>query len=244
MTSPDGCEQARAGANPAAAEFDAYSTSYDGLVENSVAFSGLKRDFFVAAKIALLAELFAEHIDDRPLSLLDVGCGVGLMHSRLRGIVASLAGTDVSRRAIARAAQEHPEVEYRAFVGAALPWESHVFDVSLAVCVFHHVARRERAALMREMHRVARPGGLVVIIEHNPWNPLTRLAVARCPFDADAELLDARAGRLLMMMAAAFAQVHSRHFLMMPSAAGWSRRIEKRARSLPIGAQYALVGEV
>jgi hypothetical protein len=39
------------------------------------------------------------------------------------------------------------------------------------------------------MARVTRPGGLICIIEHNALNLLTRLAVNRCPFDADAVLL-------------------------------------------------------
>ena len=48
------------------------------------------------------------------------------------------------------------------------------------------------------MRRVCRPGGLIVLFEHNPWNPLTRRAVRGCEFDRDAELLSRReASRLL-----------------------------------------------
>ena len=31
------------------------------------------------------------------------------------------------------------------------------------------------------MSRVTRPGGIVAIFEHNPWNPLTRKAVRGLP---------------------------------------------------------------
>ena len=42
------------------AAFDAYSQSYEGLVGDSIAFSGLKHDFFLTAKAHFLARLFAE----------------------------------------------------------------------------------------------------------------------------------------------------------------------------------------
>ena len=56
------------------------------------------------------------------------------------------------------------------------------------------MSRRQLAGFVADMVRVTRPGGLVCVIEHNPLNPLTRLAVNRCPFDADAVLL--RSGQL------------------------------------------------
>ena len=67
--------------------------------------------------------------------------------------------------------------------GLRVPYESARFDLVIAVCVFHHVEIAERQKFMIELKRVARPGGLVCIMEHNPYNPLTRLAVMRCPFD-------------------------------------------------------------
>ena len=48
------------------------------------------------------------------------------------------------------------------------------------------------------MYRILRKGGLLVIIEHNPFNPLTQISVYRCPFDKDAVLLTARNVQLLL----------------------------------------------
>ena len=232
------------GAQPSAGSFDAYRSSYEGLVENSIAFSGLKHDFFVGAKLALLSELFTAHFSPASPALLDVGCGVGVMHEALQQIVRSLAGTDPSGEAIARAAEEHTGVDYRLPQGTHLPWEDATFDATLAVCVLHHVPLGERAAVIAEMRRVTRRGGLVIIIEHNRWHPLTRLAIARCPFDRGAVLLGARAGRALMKQGGPFARIWTRHFLMLPFAAAWSRKVERTLRAAPIGAQYALVGQV
>lgn len=226
----------------APAAFDEYRASYDAVVQDSIGFSGLKHAVFLQAKVDLLADLFAAHFGTaaRP-SLLDVGCGVGLMHGRLRPLLRSLAGTDLSREALDRAAAENPDVEYRPQEGCRLPFPDAAFDATLAVCVFHHVEPTARDSLLSEMRRATRPGGLTVIIEHNPWNPGTRLAVARCPFDHDALLLGARASRALLVRGG-YRDVRSRHFLMLPWASPISRAVEGAFRALPVGAQYAAYG--
>jgi SAM-dependent methyltransferase len=225
------------------APFDAYRTEYEALVERSIAFSGLRHDFFIAAKVALLADLFAERFGGQRPLLLDVGCGVGRMHAALRPITGSLAGCDLSREALDRARVEHPWADYRAYDGTRLPWGDAAFDVSLAVCVLHHVPPTGWTALVAEMRRVTRPGGLVALIEHNPWNPATRLGVARCPFDHDAVLLTARRSRALLD-AGGLTGVESRHFLLLPTAAAWARRLERRLGRIPAGAQYLAFGTV
>jgi SAM-dependent methyltransferase len=224
-----------------ASAFDACQGDYEQLVSRSVAFSGLKHDFFLAAKVVELERIFAGHFGRQKPSLLDVGCGVGRMHPLLAPFVARLAGTDVSELSLARAAAENPEVDYRpGTAGASLPWENGSFDATLAVCVLHHVPVLERDGLISEMSRVTRPGGLVIIIEHNPLNPLTRLSVARCPFDADAVLLGR--GEAEARLKKAGLSATTRHFLLLPSLRPIARRIGSAVSGLPLGAQYASVG--
>jgi hypothetical protein len=80
------------------------------------------------------------------------------------------------------------------------------------------------------------------MIEHNPFNPLTRLVVFRCPFDRDAHLLRAaQANRLLQL--AGFAHVWASYFLLTPFSSVAARRLEHWLRAVPLGAQYAAVGE-
>lgn len=225
------------------AGFDAYGGEYEALVQKSIAFSGVAHDVFVRAKIALLSDVFERHFDSAPPSLLDVGCGVGAMHTGLASITRTLSGTDLSAVSLARARDEHPEVEYREGHDDALPWQDANFDVALAVCVLHHVPPGERAGLLAEMRRVTRPGGLVVVIEHNPWNPLTRLAVARCPFDHDAVLLGAGEARRGLGKVG-LTGVASRHFLVFPSVHRLVASVERRLGGVPLGAQYMAFGEV
>ena len=78
---------------------------------------------------------------------------------------------------------------------------------------------------------------MVSLGEHNPWNPLTRLVVARCEFDHDAILLTAaEAGRRLR--AAGLATMRARYILFFPWRGALWRRLERRLTALPLGAQY------
>jgi SAM-dependent methyltransferase len=169
--------------------------------------------------------------------MLDVGCGVGELHPLLCGMFGRMCGADISGASIAEARIRNPKVQYDAYVGETLPYDSATFDLSIAICVLHHVQPPQWVGFVREMRRVVRPGGLVCLIEHNPLNPLTRLAVARCEFDHDAVLL--RAGRARALMAAAgLHDIRSHYFLLLPSAAALARRVEHALRRIPLGAQY------
>lgn len=225
------------------APFDSYSGNYDDVVQRSIDFAGVKHEVFLLAKVRELSDIFGRHFGDRRPSLLDVGCGIGAMHEPLSAITSRLAGCDLSADCLATARARNPRVAYREQSGSALPFETASFDVTLAVCVFHHVPVDARDGLLAEMVRQTRPGGLVVIIEHNPWNPLTRLAVARCELDHDAILL--RAGETRRRLArAGLMCVRARHILLAPSAARWAGMLEKPFHALPFGAQYVALGEV
>jgi SAM-dependent methyltransferase len=221
--------------------FDAYSDSYRQTVEGSVGFSGLRYDYFLRSKACLLRQVFAELLPmATPPRLLDVGCGVGALHPLLEPHVAELHGADISQACLDQARQDNPHVRYRAYDGARLPYDDEAFDVALTVCVLHHVPPPERAAFAAELARVVRPGGLTCVIEHNPLNPLTRLSVMRCPFDADAVLLG-RDETETLLRGAGLGEVRSRYFVFIPSTAGVALRIERGLGWAPLGAQYVTV---
>ena len=222
--------------------FDKYDKSFGAVVQSSIDFSGLPHSFFTAAKADALRELIATRLHGmHSPRMLDVGCGVGEFHPLVRGMFGRVCGADVSAASIAQARIRNPEVQYQAYVGETLPYQSAAFDLSIAICVLHHVLPPQWVGFLREMRRVVRPGGLVCLIEHNPLNPLTRLAVARCEFDRDAVLLPA--GRTRALMAdAGLHDARSHYFLLLPSAAPLARRVEHGLRRIPLGAQYIASG--
>jgi SAM-dependent methyltransferase len=223
-------------------EFDAYRTSYAGAVNDSIAFSGLNVDFFARAKAARLVDLLHKMIGDpRDLSILDVGCGVGTYHSLLRGKVGRVSGVDPSNECIAQARINNPDVEYKASGGELLPYNDGEFDASFAICVMHHVPVSKWAQFSAELARVTRPGGVVVLFEHNPFNPLTRRAVSNCPFDEDAVLLSKRTATGYFARAGLH-DVQGKYILTIPSVRGFLRTADDSLGFIPTGAQYYIVG--
>jgi len=110
--------------------------------------------------------------------------------------------------------------------------------------VLHHVHGDDRTRLANEIRRVLSPAGLCCIIEHNPWNPVTRAIVKRCPVDVDAELLSARQANNLLG-ATGFKLVELDYFLYLPEKMFRSIGVlENMLSKVPMGGQYAMLGQL
>ena len=123
----------------------------------------------------------------------------------------------------------------------ALPYENSSMDFVTSVCVYHHVHGNDRTLLTREIRRVLAPGGLYCIVEHNPWNPVTRTIVGRCAVDVDAELLSApnAAG---LMKDGGFDLLRTSYFLYLPEQLfGHFAAMESVLERVPLGGQYAFL---
>ncbi|WP_106745528.1 class I SAM-dependent methyltransferase [Yoonia maritima] len=224
-------------------EFNEYHHKYSKTVEDSIRFSGLEHSFFHLSKAHKLKELVSLNfgVTNRP-NLLDVGCGVGALHPYIESTFEKIIGIDVSSASIIEAAKNHPQHSYLHYDGQRLPFDDNTFDMTLAVCVMHHVPKELWENFLAEKSRVTRPGGVVCLIEHNPVNPATRLSVARCPFDADAVLLGARQMRQRLKFAS-LDSVFSEHFVFFPTNNAPFRALERKLKWLPLGAQYLAVGK-
>jgi ubiquinone/menaquinone biosynthesis C-methylase UbiE len=227
-----------------AEEFDRYRESYDEAVNRAIAFSGQKAESFTRAKASDLLRTIASHFNSpRQLSLLDVGCGIGNYHPFLTPVVGAVSGVDVSRACIAKAQERNPTVSYAVYDGDHLPYQDQQFDVTFCVCVLHHVPPERWPQFVNEMRRVTRTGGLIVVYEHNPKNPLTRKVVRDCEFDRDAVLLTMAQARQLLT-AAGCLDVATRSILTLPPIGGFVETLDGLFAKLPLGSQYRAVGLV
>ena len=112
--------------------------------------------------------------------VLDVGCNTGYGTVRFAPVAGRVVGVDVSPRAIDAARQRSLDgrPEFVLTSGFELPFPDDSFDLVTSFQVLEHVP--DPLAYLREIERVARPGGTVILATPNaatrldpgmtPWN--------------------------------------------------------------------------
>jgi SAM-dependent methyltransferase len=121
---------------------------------------------------------------------LDVGCGTGVLAARLAAAGYEMSGVDPSEGMLGVLRERAPEVRAVRASGTELPFAGDCFDVVTSVAVLHHIADPAGVRLaLAEMVRVVRPGGRVLVWDHNPRNPYWGRLMARVPQDTGEERL-------------------------------------------------------
>jgi SAM-dependent methyltransferase len=137
-----------------------------------------------------LERAIVSHVLPGGNSLVEIGAGFGRLAPSYVGKYAHIHLVEPASnlREAARAALGD-EIEYHEASAEALPFADSSLDAALMVRVFHHLGNPEAA--LKEIHRVLRPGGLLVFNFSNKRNikRVLRYAVRRgeSPFTRDIE---------------------------------------------------------
>lgn len=104
--------------------------------------------------------------------VLDVGCGTGTLAIRAKrrvGDSGRVHGIDPSPEMIARAQKKARragvEVTFATEAVQRLPFADATFDVVLSTVMMHHLSRPDREEGARQIRRVLKPGGRVVVVD-------------------------------------------------------------------------------
>ncbi len=101
------------------------------------------------------------------MRVLDVGCGTGthldlyqLGGCQVFGIDSSKAMLDMARQKLGQRATLH--------LGnaAEMPYEDKFFDLILITLVLHEMPNTVRSAVVREIKRIVKPGGQILVIDY------------------------------------------------------------------------------
>jgi ubiquinone/menaquinone biosynthesis C-methylase UbiE len=119
-----------------------------------------------------LDELF---VQAAPGSILDVGCGEGVLTLKWAGRIAPgrVVGLDLEDPAIQAEWEKRqaPNLEYRVMKAENMPFDDGEFELASAIEVLEHVP--DPAHTVAEMARVARGGHLLVSVPREPlWRAL------------------------------------------------------------------------
>ena len=207
---------------------------------------GRDADAFLRPKVSRLIRL-TNRIFGHPtfsrLSLLDFGCGSGdlLVTLAEEGVPWRLEGCDVSEGMLAEARRRHAGQLDRISLWNVDATSLRIaeYDVVTAVCVFHHIPRCEWDVVIRKIFKSLKPGGLLVLVEHNPNNPVTNWMIKRTELDLDAVLLSPKTSREILTDAG-FEIIDVEFFLFFPPRIRWLFSIESLLQRIPFGGQYLI----
>ncbi|MGK4007239.1 class I SAM-dependent methyltransferase [Sorangium sp. So ce1036] len=140
--------------------------------------------------------------------LLDVGCGTGtlalLAKQRHPGVEVRGVDGDDKVLALAREKDERAGagVRFERALAWALPYPDGTFDRVVSTLMFHHLTADDKQRTAREIVRVLRPGGALVLADLGSPRSAPGRALARALFRA-SRFEDHLAGRLPALLAGA-----------------------------------------
>ncbi len=168
----------RAGAASTPTNFDVVAAEYDASLPPHV------MEHYLRKRLAFIRR----HVPPGPT--LDLGCGTGLLAERVARAGYAVVGLDPSRGMLARLRDRYPGILTVVGDGTTLPFADDHFALTYCVAVLHHIADPVAVRqTLREMARVTRSGGHILIWDHNPRNPYWPLLMRRVPQDTGAERL-------------------------------------------------------
>ncbi len=119
----------------------------------------------------VVAALAAEQGErSEPVRVLDFACGCGRVARALQELLptAAMTGVDVNPDAVDWCAK-NLRGDYRLIEPhGPLPFGDATFTVACAFNVFTHMSEPEQLQALQELHRVLRPGGLLVVTTRSP----------------------------------------------------------------------------
>jgi ubiquinone/menaquinone biosynthesis C-methylase UbiE len=117
-------------------------------------------------------EVVLDLLDPRPgETLLDVGCGTGVFTTDFIAAGAGVVGLDISRPMLHRAVAKTTPVRFSPLQADMrhLPFSDRVFDKTVSITALEFI--EDAATAIRELFRVTRPGGYILVATLNSLSP-------------------------------------------------------------------------
>jgi ubiquinone/menaquinone biosynthesis C-methylase UbiE len=132
-------------------------------------------ELHLAARYVEIIAGAAPELVNKPISILDIGCGMGIMPYLLNQTfpAANVMGIDKNAELIQHAADLYHECTFQQADACSLPFCTDSFDLVVMAQVMHHLPFNARARCINEIFRVLKPEGKFILLESNPWNFFT-----------------------------------------------------------------------
>lgn len=218
--------------------FDSFADNYQQVHTENIRVTGENSEYFARYKARYIARCAEAGFSGR---ILDYGCGIGMISSYVKEALplATVDGYDISDASLVKV-----DSKIRAQGTFTSDWKQvgAEYDIIVVANVMHHVPPDERQDVITRLRDRLAPQGKLMIVEHNPLNPLTRWAVANCAFDDDAILLPTEEAKAYALCSK-LKILRQDYIVFFPRPLAWLRPLEPHLNWCPAGAQYALIAQ-
>lgn len=107
--------------------------------------------------------------------ILDLGCAAGALTHFFSGFGARVVGVDAEPKAIAKARELFPDLEFVEADVSDVPLTTHSFDKAVAGDLVEHLDEQTLRAMLAQLERVLVPGGTLTLYTPNPKHLIERL---------------------------------------------------------------------
>jgi len=137
-------------------------------------YAGMKRDYCYSSFSygrKKMDELFDEILAGIPAGgkLLDVGCGTGEQVKRFRDKGFQVTGVEPADDMRVKAQERNPDAVIVKGVATELPFGDGEFDAVICIEVLRYLDHADNMQAYREMLRVTKPGGRIIVSLVNRW---------------------------------------------------------------------------
>lgn len=134
--------------------------------------------------------------DWAPARIIDVGCATGAFTARLSTLgrcgAVSVMGVDIAESAVARARARYPAIPFeRMSLDECAPRFAASADLVTCLEVLYYLPEGQRAAALRMLRGMLRPGGMLLVSSMIAHRPYMSLAELRTLVESELPVVDA-----------------------------------------------------
>ena len=219
-------------------EFNQYAEEYQQHIKNSVKFLKINHSYIIDYKINKILNVINKNFDSSLIKVLDVGCGIGLGHEKIKNKVKSFYGIDTSSKSIEIAKKNNAAINYKDYDGEKMPFDDNEIDVVYSMSTMHHVPKDKWQLFLNETYRILKKDGKLIIIDHNPLNPVIQWIVRTNAMDKNAKMLWPLTLRK-MLIKSKFHKIKSEYLYFLPTNYKILKNLEEYLlKKIPLGGQY------